>query len=456
MDVAEVFKTIKDKDMEYVGFNFTDALGKLYVLWVCTANMEDWLKQGIGVSGWPYFTGHTKSDVILRPDMDTFKILPWTNHGRNVGIIMCDIHYADNPEELEDVPRTLLKKAVRKLKKEVGENVNLYCAPEIEFHLIKTTENGALRLYDQGSYLSPPPTDLAFDLRGDICHALDQIGIKVYKQHHEGPRGKYEIDIEYDKAVHTADKVQWTKMVLRKFAHDQGLIATFMPKPFNVPGGAGWHTHASLMDEKTGDNLFYSAKASYGISDLGLNFIGGVLRHAKALTAVSNMAVNSYKRLVPGFQAPIYISWARYNRSTLIRIPPSAPKGTRFEYRASDGLCNYYLFFTALISAGLDGVAKKISPPAPTEENVYAFTEEEKKQRGIESLPGSLGEALEELKKDEVIMNALEPLTPKFLRLKGEEWQEYSIRVHEWERKKYMEGHFTDYGEFLETGERVM
>jgi len=456
MDATEVFKTIKDKEMEYVGFNFTDALGKLYVLWVRTANMEDWPKQGIGVSGYPYFTGHTKSDVILKPDMDTFRTLPWTNRGRNVGIVMCDIHDADKPEEIAEVPRSLLKKAVRKLKKEVGENVNFFCAPEMEFHLIKTTENGELRLYDEGSYLSPPPTDLAFDLRGDICHALDQIGIKVYKQHQESLRGKHEIDIEYDKAVYAADKVQWTKMVLRKFAHDQGLIATFMPKPFNVPGGAGWHTHASLMDEKTGDNLFYSAKAAYGISDLGLNFIGGALRHAKALTAVSNMAVNSYKRLVPGYQAPIYVSWARYNRSTLIRIPPSAPKGTRFEYRASDGLCNFYLFFTALIYAGLDGVAKKISPPAPTEENVYAFTEEEKKKRGIESLPGSLGEALEELKKDDVIMSALEPLTSKFLRLKGEEWQEYSVRVHEWERKKYMEGHFTEYGDFRETGERVM
>lgn len=455
MDVAEVFKTIKDKEMEYVGFNFTDALGKLYVLWVRTRDMEGWPKQGIGVSGWPYFVSHEKSDIILKPDMDTFRVLPWKNSGRNVGILMCDIYYADKPDMLEEAPRSLLKKAVMKLKKEVGENANLYCAPEMEFHLIKKTEDGELRLYDEGSYLSPPPTDLAFNLRGDICHAFEQVGINVYKQHQESLRGKHEIDIEYDKAVTAADKVQWAKMVLRKLAHDEGLIATFMPKPFNVPGGAGWHTHASLMDDKTGENLFYSAKASYGISDLGLNFIGGVLRHAKALTAVSNMAVNSYKRLVPGYQAPIYISWARYNRSTLIRIPPSAPKGTRFEYRATDGLCNYYLFFAALIHAGLDGVAKKISPPAPTEENVYAFTTEEKKKKGIDSLPGSLGEALEELKKDEVIMNALEPLTPKFLKLKGEEWHEYSVRIHEWERKKYMEGHFTEYGDYRESGERT-
>jgi len=310
-------------------------------------------------------------------------------------------------------------------------------------------------LHDQGSYLATLPTDRAHELRDDICYAFEQMGINVEKHHHEGLRGKHEIDIKHDKAIQMADKVQFTKMVIRALARNRGLIATFMPKPFNVPGGAGWHTHMSLVSEKEGKNLFYSAEGTYGLSDLALSFIAGVLKHAKALTAISNSNINSYKRLVPGFQAPIYVSWAKNNRSTLIRIPPSTPKGTRFEYRASDGLCNYYLFFASLIYAGLDGISKGMLPPAPTNLDVYALSEKEKKDLNIEVLPKNFGEALEELKKDEVIREAIAPLTKRFLRVKGEEWDEYSTRVHEWERKKYLEELFTRYGEFREAGYKV-
>ena len=455
-DREEVFKAIKDKGVEFVAFQFTDVLGKLYALWVRASEIETGLREGIGISGYPYFTGHQNSDLLLKPDLNSFKMLPWSNNGRNVAAVMCDIYPADKMEELAEAPRSLLKAAVKKLKMEVENNVNLYVGPECEFHLIEKAEGGKLRLHGRGSYFSPPPTDLAFELRGEICHALDQMGIKVLKHHHESLRGKHEIDIEYDKALDMADKVQFNKMVLRKLARDRGLIATFMPKPFNVPGGAGWHTHISLMDEKKGENLFYSAEGKYNVSDLGLHFIAGVLKHAKALTAISNISVNSYKRLVPGYQAPIYISWAKSNRSTLIRIPIAPSAGTRFEYRSTDGLCNYYLFFAALIYAGLDGIATRESPPQPIEENVYALTTEEKIKRGIEKLPGSLGEALEELKKDEVIKSALEPVTSKFIKLKSEEWEEYSNRVHEWERQKYLEEHFTRYGDFLETGEKLL
>ncbi len=456
MDVNEALKMIKDNGIAFVALQFTDAQGKLYALWVRPEELETGLKYGIGASGYPYFTGHEESDLLLKPDMSSFRVLPWLTNGRAMGSVMCDIYQANKSEELEEVPRFLLKRAIRKLKKEVGENVNLFTAPECEFHLIKRGDNGELRLHDQGSYFSPPPTDMAHELREEVCHALDQMGIRVIKQHHEAIRGKHEIDLEYDNALDISDKVQLAKLVLRKLANDRCLIATFMPKPFNVPGGAGWHTHVSLMDEKREKNLFHSSEGKYGLSDLALHFIAGVLRHAKALTALSNLSVNSYKRLIPGYQAPIYISWARNNRSTLIRIPASPPRGTRFEYRATDGLCNYYLFYAALICAGLDGIVKSESPPPPFEGNVYALTEGERLKRGIESLPGSLGEALEELKKDEVINSALKPLTPRFLRLEGEEWNEYSTRVHEWERQKYLEGHFTRYAEFRETGEKVL
>ncbi len=456
MDKAEALKIIRDKGIEYVAFMFTDFQGKLYSLWVHASEVESGLDHGTGFSGYPYFTGHNNSDLLLKPDMSSFRVLPWLSNGKAQGAVMADIYPADKAEPLEEVPRYLLQRAVKKLKAELGASVNIFGAPECEFHLIEKAPNGELRLHGQGSYFSSPPTDKALDLRGEFCSALERMGVKIFKQHHESLRGKHEIDIEYDQVVNIADKVMLNKMVLRKIATDHGLIITFMPKPFNVPGGAGWHTHFSLMDDKTGENLLYAAKGNYGFTDLGLHFIAGVMKHSKALTALSNPAVNSYKRLIPGFQAPIYISWAKYNRSTLIRVPASSPKATRFEYRSTDGLCNYYLFFAGLIYAGLDGVAKKDLPPAPIEENVYAFSEKERKEKGIGRLPGSLGEALDELRRNEVMQSAIHPLTPKFLRLKQEEWEEYATRVHEWERNKYMEEHFTRYGEYRESGERFL
>jgi len=456
MDKDKAFEVIKEKDIKYILLQFTDSLNKLYSLWVPPAEVESSLEEGIGVSGWPYFVPHENSDVVLMPDMQSFRVLPWNYNGRNVSMVMCDVRYADRPEEIEEVPRTLLKRAVKKLKAEIGENVNLYVAPEGEYFLVKRDENGQPRLPKEGSYLVTPPGDFADELREAICHALTEMDVKVYKQHHEALRGKHEIDIEYDEAIRMADKTQIYRMVVRKLASERDLIATFMPRPFNVPGGAGWHTHVSIMDEKDKTSLFYSDKGEYGLSDLALHFMAGVLKHARALAAISNSSVNSYKRLVPGLQAPTNICWAKNNRSTLIRIPASSPKATRFEYRASDGLCNYYLFFAALIYAGLDGIAKGELPPPPTECDVYALTAEEKKQLGIKNMPGSLGEALEALKEDEVIKGALEPLTPKFLQLKEAEWRDYSYTIHEWERKRYMEEFFTLFADFNESGDRIV
>lgn len=456
MSLENIQKIIKDQQIAYIALHFTDVFGKFYTLWIRSSELEVELNRCTSVSGYPYFTGHEKSDILLKPDLSTFRVFPWSNEGRTAGSVICDMYHPDKPEEFEEAPRSLLKHAVRKLKKEIGDDVNLFVAPEWEFFLIRRSEDGRLFFHDQGSYFASPPSDKADKLRENICCALEQMGIQVVKQHHESLKGKNEINIRFDRALNTADNVQLGKLLIRKFASDNDLIASFMPKPFNTPGGAGWHTHVSLMNEKKGDNLFYSAEGKYGLSDLGLYFIAGVLKHAKALTAISNSSVNSYKRLVPGYQAPIYVCWAKYNRSTLLRFPASPAKGTRFEYRASDGLCNYYLFFAALIHAGLDGIAEGKYPPPPIEENVYALTQEEKTKRGIESLPGSLKEALDELRKDEVIKKALEPLTQKFLQLKAEEWKDYSYRVHEWERQRYLEEQFTRYPEFRETGERVV
>jgi glutamine synthetase len=439
MNRDELFKLIKENNIKSVGFQFVDFLGKLYSLWVPPSELEAGMEDGIGMCGWPHFAPVEKSDVLLRPDLDSFRILPWSRDGKNVGAMMCDIYYADSMEEVEETPRYLLKRAIKELKKTIGDEANLFAAPEIEFFILQKSNNGELEVQDSGSYFSPPPYDKAYDLREEMCHALDLMGIKVVKNHHEAPPGKHEINIEYDQAVNMADKVQFVKLVVRKFADDRGLLATFMPKPFSYNWGVGHHTHLSILNQKTGDNMLYSNKNEYGLTDIGLYFIEGILAHARALVAITNPTVNSYKRMLPESQSPMFIAWSKYNRSVLIRIPASPPKGTRFEYRPSDGVCNVYLSFTALIHAGLDGIANKKMPPPPIRDNIYTLTRDERVKKGIEELPKSLGEALEELNKDKVVQEALGPLFPKFFKTKNDEWQEYCSYVHEWERKKYLD-----------------
>jgi glutamine synthetase len=439
MDGNDVFKLIKDRGIESVALQFVDSLGKLYSLWVPPSELEAGAEDGIGMSGWPYFADVEKSDVLIKPDLNSLRVLPWSREGRNVAGVMCDIYHPDTREEVEEGPRYLLKRAIRELKSTIGDDVNLYAAPEIEFFLLKKNEKGELEVQDDGSYFSSPPADKGYELREDMCRALNQMGIKVVKTHHEAPPGKHEINIEYDKALNMADKVQFVKLVVRKLAHDRGLIATFMPKPFSHNWGAGHHTHISLLNEETGENLLYSSEGEHGLTDLGLYFISGILGHAKALACITNPTVNSYKRMLPESQAPMYISWSRFNRSVLLRIPASTPGATRVEYRPSDGSCNVYLSFAALTYAGLDGITKKELPPRPRDENVYALTKEERINRGIEELPKSLGEALEELEKDEVIKGALGLLFQKFYRLKSAEWMEYSYNVYDWERRRYLD-----------------
>ena len=455
MNKTEAFKIIQETGIDYVGLMFTDFQGKLYTVWIRSTEMEGAIKNGVGFSGYPYFSGHTDSDLTLKPDMTTFRVLPWQSAGKPLGSVMADMYRVNGVDPLEESPRYLLQRAVKKLKDVLGNDVNLFGVPECEFHLIEKMPTGELRLYGDGSYLATPPADKGLDLRNEFGAALAKSGIGVGKHHHESLRGKNEMVLDFSHVLNSADMVMFSKMVMRKITEDHGLIITFMPKPFNVPGGAGWHTHISLMDERKGKTLMYSAKAEHGLSEVALQFIAGVLKHARALTACSNPAVNCYKRLVPGYQAPIFVSWAKNNRSSLIRIPASQPNGTRFEYRATDGLCNFYLYFAALIYAGLDGIANKYDPPAPVEDNLYALSDKERKARGIVQLPRSLGEALDEFTKDEVIQEALQPLTAKFLRLKREEWEEYANRVHDWERARYMEEYYTRYAEYRESGERV-
>ena len=439
MDREEVFKLIKDRNIKSVSMQFVDFLGKLYTLWVPPSELRAALEDGIGMSGWPYFAEVEKSDLLIKPDLNSFRVLPWTREGRGYAGVMCDIYHPENHQEVEESPRTLLKRAVKRVKEKVGKDVNIYAVPECEFFLLTKDDHGQWKLHDNASYFSPPPADRGYEIRDDICEALEQMGIHVTKHHHEDPQGKHELTIDHDSALNTADRIQFVKWIIRKVASEHGVTATFMPKPFHWEYGAGWHTHISLMNEKTGDNLFYSGSSETGLSDLCLFFISGILKHARALATITNPTVNSYKRMVPGSQAPIYVSWSKFNRSTLLRVPASSPKGTRFEYRPSDGACNVYLSFAALAHAGMDGLEKKELPPPPVEENIYLIAPDERKKRNIDTLPGNLGEALEALKGDPVIMKALDPLTPKYIQWRSDEWKEYSIKVYDWERERYLE-----------------
>jgi glutamine synthetase len=433
MDSQDTLKLIKDSGIKFVAFQFTDFFGKLYALWVSAAEVETGIHEGIGMSGWPHFTPVEKSDVLLRPDCNSFKVLPWSTEGGKVAAVMCDMYFPDG-EEVGEAPRTVLKRAVLKARQTLGEHIDIYAAPECEFFLLKRDEKGELVLHDTGSYFSAEPADRGFELRNEISNALNDMGMQVGKHHHEAPRTKHELVIQHDRALNIADKIQFVKLVIRKLAHTQGLIATFMPKPFEWEYGAGWHTHLSLVDRDKGNNIFYDPNGKYGFSDTGLYFMAGLLRHARALVSITNPTVNSYKRLVPGSQAPIYVAWSKFNRSALVRIPPAAPMGTRFEYRCSDGACNTYLSLASLICA-----ARKELPPEPVDQNIYELTDGERQRLGIDTVPGSLHEALEALEQDEVVQNALGPLYPRYLKAKKDEWHEYSYCVHEWEREKYLD-----------------
>ena len=438
----EVFRVIEANNITSVAAQFVDFLGKLYTLWVSPSELPTGLEDGFGISGWPYFTDVEKSDILLKPDLSSFRILPWTREGRGYAGVMCDVCHPDTHEEIEESPRALLKRALRRVKEVVGKDVNILAVPECEFFLLVRSDGGEWRLHDNASYFSPPPADKGYEIRDDIVNALNTMGIHVTKHHHEDPRGKHELNIEHDVALNSADKIQFVKWIIRKVASENGVTATFMPKPFDWEYGAGWHTHVSLVDEVTGANLFYSDKAESGLSECCLFFLAGVLNHARALTAITNPTVNSYKRMIPGSQAPVYVAWSKYNRSALLRVPASSPQGTRFEYRPSDGACNIYLSLAALVHAGLDGLEKRELPPPEVSENIYQLTPEERTSRNIGTLPGSLHEALEALKRDATIMHALDPLTPKYIAWRSAEWREYSDKVYDWEREKYLEEEF--------------
>ena len=449
MNIAEVTKLIEKESVKEIALQFTDMSGRLHSLWVPSELFPKIAEGGIHVDGSSIgMVDISKSDVKLMPDIDTFAALPANLFPQRVARVICDIFEPDSDKPLALDARYILKKVIESVKKSMGPSVNYYASSEMEYFLFKKNESGDIRLLDEGGYLDTPPADAGIDLRLEIVTNLKNMGILVEKHHHEVPPGKYELElglewgmvVEKSDALKMADTLYLVKFLVKLMAARKELIASFMPKPFHNQYGAGLHTHCTLIDEKRPKNMFYGPDKSHGLSNIGLSYIAGILAHAKALAAITNPSVNSYKRLVPGWEAPVYISWARYNRSALIRVPPGKDMKTRVEYRPTDGSCNFYLAFAGILASGLDGIRKKMEPPDPVEENVYEMSDKERTRKNIETLPGNLGEALDQLSKDKFLQDELgHGFYVKFLQLKTREWKDFNRTVHEWERKKYLD-----------------
>ncbi|MHA1166806.1 MAG: glutamine synthetase family protein [Candidatus Hodarchaeales archaeon] len=405
--MSEAEKLIQTENVKEIALQFVDIVGILHTLWV-PSKLFSKVIEGIHTDGSSLsnMVDVSKSDLKLVPDVNSFKILPRDLFPQRVARVMCNIYEpeSDNPFILD--PRFILKKAVEDIRKELGSSVNGIASSEIEFFLLERAENGDLKLIDNAGYLASPPADRGAELRIEMNEEFGKIGIEIEKHHAEVPHGKSEFNIKFSNVMEMADTIYLIKFLIKLMAAKKGFIASFMPKPFHWEYGAGLHTHINLKDEETNSNLFSDPDKPFGLSQLAMNFMGGILSHAKALACITNPSVNSYKRLVPGWEAPVYISWANHNRSTLIRIPPGKGKGTRLEYRPTDGSCNFYLAYAGLLSAGLDGIRKKTVPPEAVEENIYKMSDQERNKRGISVLPGNLGEAISELSRDRFFEDA--------------------------------------------------
>jgi len=441
MNMSEVAKIVEKENVKEIVLQFTDLSGILHSLWIPSELLSKVAEGGIHTDGSSVdMVDISKSDLKLVPDVDTFAILPTSLFPQKVARVVCDIYEPESDRPFELDPRFILKKVVNDSKKNLGTSVTYNACSEIEYFVFKKGEDGSIRLIDEAGYLASPPADVGADLRLEITENLRNAGVLVEKHHHEVPPGKSELNLAYADALRMADTIYLVKFVVKMTAARRGLFASFMPKPFHGGYGCGLHTHVSLTNDKKAQNLFYDPKGSYGLSKTALNFIAGLLAHAKALAAVTNPSVNSYKRLVPGWEAPVYLSWAKYNRSVLVRVPPGKEMRTRLEYRPTDGSCNFYLAFAAILAAGVDGIKRRTELPEPVEEDIYRMSEKERAKKGIGVLPGTLGDALNEFSKDKCLQDALgKAFCEKFLELKAKEWKDYNATVHEWERKKYLD-----------------
>ncbi|HWK24108.1 MAG TPA: type I glutamate--ammonia ligase [Ureibacillus sp.] len=434
----DIKQIVKDEGVKYIRLQFTDILGTIKNVEIPLSQLDKALDDkmmfdGSSIEG---FVRIEESDMYLKPDLDTFVIFPWTAEKGKVARLICDIANPDGTPFAGD-PRSNLKRVLANMEELGFTSFNL--GPEPEFFLFKLDEKGepTLELNDDGGYFDLAPTDLGENCRRDIVLELEEMGFEIEASHHEVAPGQHEIDFKYANAVEACDNIQTFKLVVKTIARKHGLHATFMPKPLFGVNGSGMHSNLSLF---SGDkNVFWDQEADLELSDTARQFMAGIMKHAKAFTAVTNPVVNSYKRLVPGYEAPCYIAWSARNRSPLIRIPASRGLSTRVEVRSVDPAANPYLAMAALLEAGLDGIRNNLTPPAPVDRNIYVMSAAELEENGISSLPGSLVEALAELEKDEVIKAALgEHIYSNYKEAKEIEYDMFRTAVHPWEREQYM------------------
>jgi glutamine synthetase len=439
----EVFARAEKEQVRFVSLQFTDILGGLKNVTIPFHKLRNAVDHGLWFDGSAIegFARTAESDMYLEPDLSTFAIIPWERGPNTTARIVCNVYTPDG-EEFPGDPRLVLRRNAAQLT-DMG---HLYqVSPELEFFLLKLPPNRLLKdvqVQDRASYFDATEDELA-GIRNEAVTALEEMGIPVEASHHEVAFSQHEIDFHYDEVLRTADNMIAVKMVLKAIAQRHGLCATFMPKPLGGMPGSGLHIHQSLADVATGRNLFHDPEDEYEISRIARHFVAGQLAHARGMCAILAPLVNSYKRLVPGYEAPAYISWARINRSALVRVPrinSRRPESTRIELRCPDPSCNPYLAFAVMLAAGLDGIRRELPLPNAVEEDLFQMSEHLLEREGIGPLPTSLGEALTELEKDPVILAALgEHVADWFIEAKRREWGDYRLQVTQWELDRYIE-----------------
>jgi len=437
MTKNEVVKLAHDKDVRFIKLWFTDVLGFAKSFSITIDELEGALTEGMGFDGSSIqgFARIDESDMIAKPDPSTFVILPYRpKDSAVVARIFCDIYEPDGNPYKGD-PRYVLKRNL-KIAKDMGFTFNI--GPELEYFYFKSDQD--TEILDKGGYFDLTTLDEATDLRRDTILTLEEMGIKVEYSHHEVAPSQHEIDLRYTEALRMADNTITYRIVVKEVARKYGVYATFMPKPIFGVNGSGMHVHQSLF--KGNKNAFFDAKDKHYLSNIGKWYIAGLLRHAKEITLITSQWVNSYKRLVPGYEAPVYISWAKQNRSTLVRVPlykPGKEKATRAEYRSPDPACNPYLAFACMLRAGLEGIRNKYLLPDPIEEDVYEMSDQRRKELKIESLPGSLYEAIEQAEKSKLIKDTLgDHVFEKLIENKKIEWDRFRTHVSKYETDTYL------------------
>ncbi|MDO4619150.1 MAG: type I glutamate--ammonia ligase [Lachnospiraceae bacterium] len=433
----DILRMAEENDVEFIRMQFTDIFGQLKNVAITASQLERAVNNQIMIDGSSIegFARIYESDQYLYPDLDSWVVLPWRPQHGKVARLICEVHNADG-SIFEGDPRYVLK---RELEHAAALGYSFNVGPECEFFLFETDQDGkpTTKTADEAGYFDLAPIDHGSDTRREICLSLEKLGYEVETSHHEVARGQHEIDFKYGEALSTADKIMTFKLAVKVIAQRNGLHATFMPKPLSGVSGSGMHINMSLF--RDGKNIFCDESNPNGLSREAYYFIGGILKHMKGITALTNPLVNSYKRLVPGYEAPCFLAWSTSNRSALIRIPAVSGQATRIELRCPDPSCNPYLALAVCLAAGLDGIENSILPPREVPSNIFAMSEAERLKNGIDSLPGTLHDALQELERDPLLVSVLgEHLFTQYVTGKKAEWEEYRTQVSKWELDRYM------------------